>query len=470
MSCEVADYVGCSQDRMSIHSSIAVPLRLTRKEELRRAVLRVVSNASPDGLVLLASTNDREWHELLRWLDISGIALYLYDRLRGLGQDSILPDSVRRRLKENLADNTKRTRQMTAEAVAIRDAFDHARLSFALLKGLSLSPDSVVRPELRSQLDIDFLVGPGDMTTARGILESRGYYLHAVSGRSWEFKTHAVPSGSMRDLYRDVPWRSVELHAELADRGDELRLTRAERHLAGGVEMPVLCASDRFIEQGLHLFKHVSSASYRASHVVEFHRNLMARNGEESFWRKVEARAAETGAAFWALGAVTLLAEQMLGECAPERFTRWTVERLSARVRLWVEVYGWRAALNDIPGTKLYVLLARELEREGLETRNSVGSPMMESELSVELRSARGAIIPRRLPQMVVRGEPGEPLLKKALRFRLQLRFILVRLRFHVVEGLRLAMESLHWRKRLKELEEADSSTICMVNKGMTIR
>jgi hypothetical protein len=455
---------------MPIDSFIAKPLQLTRKEELRRAVLRVVSSASHDELALLASATNREWREMLHWLDVSGMALYLFDRLLELGQGDLLPDSVRRRLDENLADNTERTRQMTAEAVALRDAFDHARLSFALLKGLSLSPGSVARPELRSQLDIDFLVAPGDMTTARGVLESRGYYLHAVSGRSWEFKTHAVPSGSIRDLYRAMPWRSVELHAELADRDETSRLARRERRLAGGVEMPVLCAPDAFIGQGLHLFKHVSGAAYRAAHVVEFHKNLNGRRGDESFWHTVETRAAETGAAYWALGAVTLLAEQMLCQCAPERFTRWTVERLSPQVQLWIEIYGWRPALSSVPGNKLYVLLARELEKEGLETHISGSGLEARSELNLELRSARGAIVPRRFPPMVVRGEPGEPLRKKALRLRLQLWFILQRLRFHTVEGLRLGVESLRWRKRLKELEDADSAAICAMNKGMTIR
>jgi hypothetical protein len=455
---------------MSMHSSIAEPLRLSRKEEIRRTVLQVVSYGSREGLAQLASVTEEEWRGLLRWLDVSGMALYFVDRLHELQQEELLPAPVLRRLEHNLSDNASRTQGMIAETAAINDAMQRAGLTFALLKGLSLTPDAVERPELRSQLDIDFLVAQADMTAAQRILEARGYYLHAISGRSCEFKTYAVPSRSLRDLYRHGPLRSVELHAEAATAKNESRLARRTMRVAAGMEIPVLCASDVFIGQGLHLFKHVSSAHYRASHLVEFHRHLRMRRDDENFWREVQARAAETGAAAWALGVATLLAERLLGEYAPESFTRWTVDELSGPVRLWVEMYGWRTALGSFPGNKLYVLLVRQLEKEGLEARSSASMPQPESEVNAELGSARGPLVPRRLPAMVVRGQAGESLRTRASRIRLQLWFILLRLRFHLVEGLRIFIESRHWKRRLKDLEEENSPAICAVNKGVTIR
>jgi len=64
---------------------------------------------------------------------------------------------------------------MIAELSAIHREFQRAALSYAILKGFSLWPASVPRPELRSQLDIDFLVTQDSAREARRILEGRGY-------------------------------------------------------------------------------------------------------------------------------------------------------------------------------------------------------------------------------------------------------------------------------------------------------
>lgn len=476
MTCIAAQRItlAARQNRMPMNPLIAEPPHLTREEQIRRGVLRVVSNGSLEELALLTGVTAREWHRQLHWLDVSGMALYLFDRLRELDHSDLLPASIGLRLKENLADNTLRTKSMIAEAVAIRDAFEQSGLSFALSKGISLSPDAVARPELRSQLDIDFLIALGDIPEAEKILKGRGYYVHAANGRTWEFKTYAAPSGSMRNLYRDVPWRTVELHTESTAEGRRSRLAKREKRVTCGIEMPVQCASDIFIGQGLHLFKHASTPHYRASQLVEFHRHLRTRRGNENFWREVEVRAAETGAAAWALGVSTLLVEQILGECTSESFASWTVARLSRPVRLWVEMYGWRSALGGMLGNKLYLLLVWELEKEGLEARRPVLSsahgPEEVSEVSQEPRPARVKLVPRRLPPMVLRGQAGESLGTRAARYRLQIKYVTTRLRFHLVEGLKLLSQWRQWRRRLREIECKDSQAVCAVNKGMTIR
>ena len=132
---------------------------------------------------------------------------------------SMLPAAVLARLQRNLQDNVERTRGMIAESVAIQEEFQEARLSYATLKGFSLYPDSVPKPELRHQFDLDFLVAEKSVPDARRILERRGYRLYAISGRSWEFKINETPGISMKDLYKDLPGRSVELHVEASDPG-----------------------------------------------------------------------------------------------------------------------------------------------------------------------------------------------------------------------------------------------------------
>jgi hypothetical protein len=67
---------------------------------------------------------------------------------------------------------------------------------------------------LRHQFDLDFLVAEKSAPGARQILERRGYRLDAIGGRSWEFKVNETPGVSLKDVYKDLPGRSLELHVE----------------------------------------------------------------------------------------------------------------------------------------------------------------------------------------------------------------------------------------------------------------
>jgi hypothetical protein len=53
--------------------------------------------------------------------------------------------------------------------------------------------------------------------------------------------------------------------------------------------------------------------------------------------------------------------------------------------------------------------------------------------------------LPFRLPPIVIRGSSDETLSNRIARYRVQGRFIASRLRFHIVEGLRYAVESYRW-------------------------
>lgn len=438
---------------MPICKTGATDLSLTKEQQLHHAVLQIFFSPSSEQSLRLSLLSEREWSRLLHWLDISGLALYFLDRLTELQWQGLLPSHVQARLQQNLADNTTRMRGMIAESGALHEEFEQAGLSHALLKGISLWPSSLPKPELRSQLDVDFLVAEADIAPARRILEQRGYYLHAVSGRSWEFKTHAVPSASLKDLYKDSPFRAVELHAEIRSKGKPSLLASRELRMIGNQRLPVLSPVDLFLGQGLHLYKHVCSEFYRASHLLEFQRHILSRRGNDAFWHEVRLRAAESPLAGWGLGVVTLLLSQLVGECAPDSFLNWTVDRLPPSARLWVEMYGWRCALGHIPGNKLYLLLQAEVEKQGVPAR----------------RSVQRSLIPVRLPPLIVRGTAREGLRRRISRYWIQLRFLTLRLRFHFVEGLRYAWELPRWEFRLKQYIASTSASVSPANKGMTI-
>ena len=412
--------------------------RSLRGEQLvREAVLLTFCDPLPAQCSRLLRLSDKEWWNLLRWLDISGLALYFLDRLLELDLCDLLPSTVFTRLHLNLIDNSKRTSGMIGESIMIQQGFQDAGLSYAILKGLSFWPSSVPKPELRSQFDLDFLVDERSAPEARRILELRGYRLYAISGRSLEFKLNESPGLSLRHLYKNLPSYAVELHIEASARSSSSPLEQLEIRDLGGMKMPVLSPVDLLLGQGLHAFKHICGEFSRASHLLEFRRHVLARRDDAAFWDKLRLAATENPRASLGLGVVTLLITRVMGDFAPEALTRWTVDALSRPVRLWVETYGHRIVFASHPGNKLYLLLQQELEAAGMLGK----------------RSVRNSLLPFRLPPPVIRAFPNEALSVWIRRYYMQLELIMARLRFHIVEGLRFKLESGRWQ-RMKDLAQ----------------
>lgn len=406
---------------------------LSRELQMREAVLLAFCDPVPGQCLRLRNLSGKEWKRLLHWLDTSGLALYFFDRMVELRLCDVLPAAITARLQQNLIDNTERTRGMVDESIAIHLEFQSAHLSYATFKGFSLWPYSVPKPELRSQLDLEFLVAEKSMPKARAILERRGYRLHAVSGRSWEFKANEITRVTLEDLYKTVPFRSVELHMEASIQGRRSLLARAETRGLPGIGVPVLSPVDLFLGQGLHLYKHVCSEFSRTAHLIEFRRHVLARRDDSAFWDKLQLTAAENPRAYLELGVVTLLIAQVMGDFAPTAFTSWTVDRLPFSARLWVELYGRRCIFASFPGSKLYLLLQRGLEAAGVPER----------------RSLRRSLLPLRLPPAIMHAPATETPRARLRRQCMELRFILFRLRFHITAGLRYKWESIRWRQRM---------------------
>ena len=408
---------------------------MKRKQQLRECVLHCFSDEPCEKPLELQNLSHREWTGLLHWLDVSGLALYFLDRIKELQLQTLLPPKVLTRLEQNLHDNHERTQGMIVESVAIQQQFQKANLSYATLKGFSLSPHSVPKPELRHQFDLDYLIAPRSASRARKLLEDRGYRLYAISGRSWEFKRDESP-GHIRNFYKNLPCRSVELHLEAERPGHQSLLERVEIRELHGIAMPVLSPVDLFIGQGLHAYKHICSEFSRTSHLLEFRRHVLSRRGDVAFWKDVQSRAEQDPQTSVGLGIVTLLITNIMGDFAPEALTDWTVRRLPPLLRLWVNLYGRQIVFGDTPGSKLYLVLQKTLESEGLR----------------QDRSVRQGLLPSRLPSLVVRASANETLRIKISRYHLQTRFVLSRSRFHVVEGLRYVRESYRWRQHVSRV------------------
>jgi hypothetical protein len=154
------------------------------------------------------------------------------------------------------------------------------------------------------------------------------------------------------------------------------------------------------------------------------------------FWSELRQVAQRNPRAPIALGVITLLITRLMGAFAPDGLTSWTVDKLPARVRLWVELYGRQAVLASFPGNKLYLLLQRELARSGVPAK----------------RSLRQALLPLSLPPLIVHAQENETRRMRARRCWIQLRFVLFRLKFHAVQGLGYIRESVRWRQQANGL------------------
>jgi hypothetical protein len=440
----VQEFAGSSDARVSPVDAIEMSAqkigsameRLSGDEQMREAVFLSFREPAPANIQSLLRLSSAEWRKLLCWLDLSGLSLYLLDRMERLGLCDLLPTWVVEDLRQKANDNKQRTAGMVRESVAIQTEFQRAGLRYAVMKGISLSPVSVPRPELRHQFDLDYLVAETSALAARTILESRGYHLYADSGRTWEMKIHETPNVSRRDLYKDLPYRSVELHLESDVPGQPSLLENVEQRQLCGMLMPVLSPIDLFLSQGMHAFKDVCSAYSRTAHLLEFYRHVVARHDAADFWRELRVATEGDRKTRFGIGIVLCLLERIMGTFAPEALTTWTSDVLPLSVRLWVTLYGRRAAFAMHPGTKLYLLLQRELEAAGVNGR----------------RPVKTSLWPSRLPPPVIRGAAGETLAMRIKRYGVQTRFVLSRLQFHIVEGLRYAMESYRWRQLLDRL------------------
>jgi hypothetical protein len=403
--------------------SPAIPRSARGNIPLREAVFRLCCQAGSAEAAYLLALPENKWKPLLRWLDTSGLALYFFDRLIELDLHGSLPPKVLTRLHQNLSDNTQRIGAMAAESESIQMRLQQSGLSYAVLKGFSLSPVSVPKPHLRSQLDHDFLVAEKNADEAKRILEDFGYQLQIKSGSSWEFKAETGRAPSLKNLYKPGMSRQAELHLESPASAADSMLARSKMISFRGISMPVLSPVDLFIGQGLHVFKHVCSAFSRAAHLVEFHRHIVARRHEAAFWKEVQEKCADRPDMGLRLGVAILLASRMLDPFAPLALT------------VWIDTYGTKSVLSSFPGSKSYLLLEQELATAGLPARRPVGE----------------SLLPRRLPPAMP-APAGETALESLTRRYRQLHYVLFRFRFHAVEGLRFAIELRRWQRMRNRL------------------
>jgi hypothetical protein len=401
-------------------------------QTFRNAVLSSFSQPSADSVVKLSSFNEKQWQTNLRWLDTSGLALYLLGHLRQHGHLYLLPAQVAVRLQQNLADNTARNAELFAEAIEISRLFTSAKLLFAHTKGFTLSPDSVPEPALRCQLDLDLLIHEEHAEDAQRILEARGYRLDVKVSKTWEFRADVSEAATINNLYKIKPQRSIDLHLVSPT---TLRQRITTRSFAG-IMLPVLTPADQYVTQAKHLLKHLCCAFTRAAWLLEFRRHTLAHQDDATFWNQVVQQVKEAPDATLALAFASLLSSEIFGDAIPVALKRYISATITPPIHLWIKLYGAKALTADFPGTKIYLLLKAEVHPKILKPTQRRHSDL----------------VPFRLPRMIAHGYKGENLFSSLHRYRTQFFYLLFRLRYHCVEGLRYGLENFRFQRHLRGL------------------
>jgi hypothetical protein len=421
---------------MNVFNSQFEDRRTSAPRRLKEAVLRSFLGSAGEAANQFQSYSLIEWQAILVWLDISGMALYLLDRVRELEIEDSVPVPIRERLLLSLERNRERTTSLLNHAKSVASRFKHGGISFALLKGITLTPDSVPDPALRWQTDLDFLVSETDAKAASEILQSFGYTLHASSGHTMEFRSGSSGKWDLANLYRAGIQRSLELHCLPRCEGSSDRLTRASSRLFDGTEIPALSAADTLVQQALHLMKHLCGEHTRLSWVLEFTRHFRMRQHDHAFWNDVRAIAAAEPQAGLAMAMSLWLAAELFGVNLPSAVDPWTPDQIPDGVLLWLHRYARELLLSDSHASKLYLLLRRQLPNRP------------------NVKGTARLMIPLCLPARITEPVPGETLADRLTRYQIEAGYSWQRLRFHLFEGLRLGIEALYWEWRMPKVQQ----------------
>lgn len=408
--------------------------RRRRAERLKQAVLSSFYEPRPSIQARLREFGVRDWNRAKYWLDVSGLALYFLERIETMKLQACVPEPLLSQLRIHLEENRQRTAALLGEATKVTHALRRLNVECAILKGVTFPRESVPDPTFRNQMDLDLLIRESNLETTQHCLEAFGYSLDAASGGTWEFK--AGPSGisTLRNLYQVRSERTLEVHVlhEPPQRSSVDRLSRVEWRVIHGHLLPALSPAEIIVLQGQHLFKHMCGEYIRACWVLEFWRHICGRRNDAAFWREVECIAAEEPGSAIAIGAALLLASLAYSSCAPVELARWSMDKVPPEVCLWIHLYGLRILLSDTPGSKLYLLLRKELNRDSAAGRSE----------------RRRLLLPFHWPQRITRATENESLFGRMRRGWVQIRFAIRRLRFHIWEGFGLAIESFRWQRR----------------------
>ena len=383
----------------------------------------------------LVTISSRDWQRSYHWLDASGLALYFLNVLKLSHLDDNLPNEVLSRLQQNALDNEARLAHQFEEFRRVNDCLTGSSVPYVNVKGLTLSPEYCPDLSLRYQCDLDIMIRRADAQQCRSALKQLGYRLTVEDPDTLEFKAGEDRFPQISELYKPRSQRALEVHfaSPLAkvDVSEDC-IERAALNKWNGFTFPDLGPVDKFLAQVFHVYRHLLSEWVRLSWFYELEYFLRCHAGDTALWREISDRAAADRNTARALGLVAAFSQEAFSLKIPYELDEIATRNLRASARLWIKEYGRSVLLSDFPGSKLYLLLLRELSSDQ-KSWNQL---------------SRKRLFPLHAPPHVLWPDMSRFSFRQ---FAARTRYALRRGRFHFREGARYLAEQRRWNLRVRQ-------------------
>jgi len=381
----------------------------------------------------------------LRWLDQSGLALYLLHQLQQREALDAVPADLRQALEQRLVVNRERTLDMLGEFRRIVESFDNRGVRFCALKGFTLTPDFCPASHLRHQTDFDFLVAAEWMENAKQALKSCGYdqeAIHNTGEVTFATPLRHIPSAH-DDIYAPPRHRQVDLlvslrhqeHGVLIDAPSDC-LQRVQDITLHQISFPALWLDDRFTLQVMHAFRHLLGSWVRLSWLVEIGNFIDVHFDNADLWRSITARAGHSPTLRNAFGLILSLTQALFLRPIPCDLDAWCLQPLPSRIAMWVSEFGSRWAVADIDGAKLTLFVHHEF----FDDPSSWNSYLATRIFPFGRRSSIGK---------VSTAVPGARIKARASQWLHSMR----RMMFHTRELASLSVEAIRWKRAVRSME-----------------
>ena len=306
---------------------------------------------------------------LLRWLDESGLALYLHRQLSSHAALESVEPGLREALQRRLDANRDRTKIMLSEFERVNAALQRDSIPYVVVKGFSLTDEFCPEPWLRHQADIDVLVEGTSVPLAKRTACALGYVLEEedpLGELKMAIRSEHVPSsgdflyGPPQHLHLEIHRRFYEPECGVSlNIGDDWHDHVVMRRI-GSVEYPCLELPYRFATQMLHAFRHINSW-IRMSWLYEIGYFVDQFRDNEQLWDSITGLTGADRRVQNAFGVVASLVGNAFGTEFPTVARQNWIEPLPAKQRDWIERYSVGWMLSDFGrGDKSGLILQRE--------------------------------------------------------------------------------------------------------------
>lgn len=251
----------------------------------------------------------------LDWVIV--LRLARFHRVQGLVANALssvpnrMPDEVAADIRADAKGIAAQNLLAMSESERLLAAFSEAGTTLLFLKGLPLGALAYRNPALKSAIDIDLLVDPGDLGKAAELLQGAGYSLEAPRASSNDL--HRWHRGWKESVWaKSSPRSQIDLHTRTADNSRLIPRIGAYSPrqyvwIGEELELPTLADEELFAYLAVH---GSSSGWFRLKWISDFAGFLYGRSGEQLshlFRRSQELGAARTA------GQSLLLADQLFG-------------------------------------------------------------------------------------------------------------------------------------------------------------